>query len=87
MTLMSFFKLNPRRVSIAKESPSFKGIPKELENSIGAAPVPPSPPSIVMKSGLIPSETIALHKSINSSFLPIQILNPMGFPPDKSLSF
>ncbi len=29
-------------------------MPTEFENSNGAAPVPPSPPSTVMKSGLMP---------------------------------
>ena len=61
-------------------------IPKEFENSIGAAPVPPSPPSTEIKSGFIPDEIMASHKSINSCFLPTHNLNPIGFPSDFSLN-
>ena len=51
----------PFKASSTKANASRKGIPTELENSNGAAPVPPSPPSTVIKSGLIPVFTIALQ--------------------------
>ena len=51
--LISFLMPNPISVSDTKASASRKGIPTEFVCSSGAAPVPPSPPSTVMKSGYI----------------------------------
>ena len=82
--LISFFKLNPIKASTTKTKASRKGIPTELVYSKGAAPVPPSPPSTVIKSGVRPVSCITLQRLINSSFLPIQSLIPIGFPPDNS---
>ena len=48
-----FFKPNPFSASYTNAKPSRNGIPTELLNSNGAAPVPPSPPSTVIKSGII----------------------------------
>jgi hypothetical protein len=50
--------LTPAPISMlfAIVRPSIIGNPTEFENSGGAAPVPPSAPSIVMKSGLIPAK-------------------------------
>ena len=62
------------------------GVPTEFVISVGAAPVPPSPPSTVIKSGVIPVSTIALHIAKNSSFRPIQSLKPIGLPSDNSRS-
>ena len=57
-------------------------MPRELENSIGAAPVPPSPPSTVIKSGFIPVDTIALHTFSNSSFQ--EVVSQKEIPKKKS---
>lgn len=62
-------------------------MPKRLVNSTGAAPVPPSAPSTVIKSGVIPVINIALQMAKNSAGLPIQSLKPTGFPPLRSLIF
>ena len=40
----------PTRVFWTTSRPSLSGAPRESENSSGAAPVPPSPPSTTMKS-------------------------------------
>ena len=40
----------PTSVFWTASSPSLSGAPSESENSSGAAPVPPSPPSTTMKS-------------------------------------
>ncbi len=40
----------PMSVLRTTRRPSFSGDPRESENSSGAAPVPPSPPSTTMKS-------------------------------------
>jgi hypothetical protein len=53
-------------------------------NSSGAAPVPPSLPSITMKSGVMPVSTIALQIAMNSHGWPMHSLNPAGLPPDNS---
>ena len=42
------------------------GMPTELVNSTGAAPVPPSAPSTVMKSGWMPVASMALQMARNS---------------------
>jgi len=64
-----------------------RGIPMEFVYSNGAAPVPPSPPSTVIKSGLIPVSIIALHKAIKSLRCPIHNLNPTGFQLDNVRNF
>ena len=46
--------------------PSVSGVPTWSAYSIGAAPVPPSAPSTMMKSGVVPSSTIALQIARNS---------------------
>ena len=61
-------------------------MPTLFENSAGAAPVPPSAPSTVMKSGNIFCSTIAATIDENSSGRPTQSLNPIGFPSDNSLN-
>ena len=58
-----------------------QGVPSRLENSTGAAPVPPSEPSMVMKSGRIFVSSIALMMAMNSTFLPRHSLKPTGLPP------
>ena len=83
---MSFFRSKPNSASTTKARPSLSGKPTELEYSIGAAPVPPSPPSTVMKSGLMPVSTIALQMAKNSLRKPTQSLKPTGLPPDSSRS-
>ena len=64
-------------------TPSKQIKPKRLLNSTGAAPVPPSAPSTVIKSGVIPVANIALQILRNSAGLPIHNLKPMGLPPLK----
>ncbi len=83
---MSFFKSNPTKASWTKASPSLYGVPTELENSNGAAPVPPSAPSTAIKSGFIPVFIMALQMAKNSLRFPIQSLNPTGFPSERSRS-
>ena len=53
-------------------------------NSSGAAPVPPSLPSITMKSGVMPVSSIALQIAMNSQLWPMHSLNPAGLPPERS---
>ncbi len=55
-------------------------------NSIGAAPVPPSPPSTTMKSGTTPVSSIALQMPKNSHGCPSENLKPIGLPPESSRS-
>mmetsp|Transcript_14735 Transcript_14735/g.41489 ORF Transcript_14735/g.41489 Transcript_14735/m.41489 type:complete len:206 (-) Transcript_14735:1099-1716(-) len=74
------------RMSWTKARPSLRGVPTRLLNSGGAAPVPPSPPSTVMKSGWTPSCSIACTRAANSSRRPTHSLKPTGFPPDSFLS-
>jgi hypothetical protein len=52
--------------------------------SAGAAPVPPSAPSTMMKSGVVPSSTIALQIASSSWRAPTQSLKPVGLPPASS---
>jgi len=66
--------------------PSRAGMPNEFANSSGAAPVPPSPPSTVMKSGVMPVSSIALQRARNSTRYPTHSLNPTGLPPERSRS-
>ena len=67
--------------------PSSRGNPTELESSGGAAPVPPSAPSTVIKSGPLPVSRIAKHKSAISPGSPTQSLIPTGRPPLRLRSF
>ena len=78
---------NPIRALWAKIRASIPGEPMWFENSRGAAPVPPSPPSMVIKSGVIPVLTIALQIARNSRRLPMQSLNPIGLPSESFLSW
>ncbi|MNT29569.1 hypothetical protein D3C72_1653180 [compost metagenome] len=75
---MCLFKPNAIRVFVTNANASYKGIPKLSVNSSGAAPVPPSEPSIAIKSGNICVVCIARQISINSCLSPIHILNPTG---------
>ena len=52
--------------------------------SSGAAAVPPSAPSTMMKSGVVPTSIIALHMASTSTREPTHSLNPAGLPPDSS---
>ena len=52
--------------------------------SAGAAPVPPSEPSTTMKSGAVPSSTIALQIASSSWRVPTHSLKPAGLPPASS---
>mmetsp|Transcript_43094 Transcript_43094/g.99831 ORF Transcript_43094/g.99831 Transcript_43094/m.99831 type:complete len:207 (-) Transcript_43094:828-1448(-) len=70
-----------------RRNPSVRGMPIESENSKGAAPVPPSAPSTVMKSGQMPVSTIACARASSSSGLPTHILSPIGLPSDSSRNF
>ncbi len=64
--------------------PSVSGVPMWSANSSGAAPVPPSAPSTMMKSGAVPSSIIALHTARNCRREPGHSLKPAGLPPDSS---
>ena len=59
-------------------------MPTWSEYSTGAAPVPPSAPSTVMKSGVTPSSSIALQIASSSTREPTQSLKPVGLPPASS---
>ncbi len=74
----------PRSTPCTSASPSSMGAPTELLNSGGAAPVPPSAPSTVMKSGVMSSSTMARTIAQNSSGWPTHSLMPTGLPPDSS---
>ena len=74
----------PTRQLWASTKPSRSGVPTWSTNSSGAAPVPPSDPSITMKSGRIPVSSMALQSAMNSQAWPMQSLKPTGLPPDKS---
>ena len=54
--------------------------------SSGAAPVPPSDPSTMMKSGRMPVSCIALHIARTSTRVPMHSLKPTGLPSDSSRS-
>ena len=66
MTLMRSRRSAATSALWTNDSPSLSGVPTESENSSGAAPVPPSPPSTVMKSGVIPVCIIAFTMPKNS---------------------
>ena len=63
--------------------PCVSGIPTWSTNSCGAAPVPPSAPSTMMKSGVMPVCSIALQIDRNSVREPMHNLNPTGLPSDR----
>ncbi len=65
-------------------SPSVNGVPMWSSYSSGAAPVPPSPPSTTMKSGVTPSASIALQIARKSMREPRHSLKPAGLPPASS---
>ena len=66
--------------------PSVSGVPMWSEYSSGAAPVPPSEPSTMMKSGAMRSSHMALHMASTSTREPTQNLMPIGLPPESSRS-
>mmetsp|Transcript_24863 Transcript_24863/g.80295 ORF Transcript_24863/g.80295 Transcript_24863/m.80295 type:complete len:231 (-) Transcript_24863:937-1629(-) len=86
MSLTWSRKLQPMSIELMNLSPSRAGMPRLSWNSAGAAPVPPSPPSMVMKSGTVPLSIIAWQSAANSSGRPTHILKPMGLPPESSRS-
>src|SRR6202162_5965546 len=79
-------RLSPTRVLCTSSSASCSGVPMWSANSIGAAPVPPSPPSTTMKSGVTPVSSIALQMPKNSHGCPSENLKPIGLPPESSRS-
>ena len=64
--------------------PSVSGVPTWSSYSSGAAPVPPSEPSTMTKSGLVPSASIALQIASTSTRAPTHSLIPTGLPPASS---
>ena len=66
--------------------PSVSGVPTRSEYSSGAAPVPPSEPSTMMKSGAIRSSQMALVMASTSTREPTQNLMPIGLPSESSRS-
>ena len=66
--------------------PSVSGVPTLSEYSSGAAPVPPSFPSTMTKSGPVPSSSIALQMASTSTRPPTHSLIPTGLPPASSRS-
>ena len=80
-------RLVPTSVLCTSNRASVMGVPIRLMNSRGAAPVPPSPPSTTMKSGVFPVSSMALTMANHSQGWPIASLKPTGLPPDSSRSF
>ena len=83
----------PARVSTAQEAAQWEAYarrrlhwPPLADGCKPAAPVPPSLPSITMKSGVMPVSTIALQIARNSHSCPMQSLKPVGLPPERSRS-
>ena len=83
MILMCSRRPEPMSIWLTKTSPSTRGMPNELLNSGGAAPVPPSDPSKVMKSGYIPVASMACTMDANSAGWPTQSLKPIGLPSER----
>ena len=77
----------PTRALCTSIRPSVRGVPTWSEYSSGAAPVPPSEPSTMMKSGAIRSSHMALHMASTSVREPTQNLMPTGLPPESSRSW
>ena len=67
-------------------NPSVSGRPMLSSYSSGAAAVPPSAPSMMMKSGVTPSASIALQTASTSTREPTHSLKPTGFPSASSRS-
>ena len=67
--------------------PSVSGMPTLSSNSTGPAPVPPSDPSTMMKSGQELRSIIALQMARNSRREPMHSLKPTGLPPLRSRSW
>ena len=78
---------DPTKALSTKTSASFKGQPIWSVNSAGAAPVPPSAPSTVIKSIYFFSFTIAFIIEISSQGCPTHILMPTGLPFESFFSF
>ena len=70
------------RTSSTAGNASFNVKPTLSISDIGAAPVPPSPPSTVIKSGAdsSPRSLINTHNSSNHCVELMTVLNPTGFP-------
>ena len=79
-------KFAPIKQFSTKTIASLSGQPRWSVNSAGAAPVPPSAPSIVTKSKWIFSVVIAFTIEINSQGCPIQSFIPTGLPPESFFS-
>ena len=60
------FRPVPTNALRAMIRPSRSGMPTLSDNSLGAAPVPPSAPSMTMKSRWMPLASIALVTANNS---------------------
>mmetsp|Transcript_18546 Transcript_18546/g.48424 ORF Transcript_18546/g.48424 Transcript_18546/m.48424 type:complete len:206 (+) Transcript_18546:517-1134(+) len=84
MTLTSSRRPAPVRKPSTIRRPSASGMPIESWNSGGAAPVPPSVPSTVTKSGATFASSMAWHSAANSWGWPTHSLKPIGLPPDNS---
>jgi hypothetical protein len=67
-------------VLFTKVGAGLNGIPTPSENANGAAPVPPSVPSTVIKSGKQFCRIISWQINSNSLVCPMHSLKPMGFP-------
>ena len=76
-------KPTPTSVLCTKRRPSCMGVPMWSENSKGAAPVPPSAPSMTMKSGRIPVCSMACTMPNHSQGWPMHSFMPTGLPCDK----
>ena len=85
-SLMRSRRPEPTSALCMRIRPSTRGVPTWSWYSSGAAPVPPSPPSTMMKSGLTPSSIMALQMARISTREPTHSLNPMGLPPESSRS-
>ena len=72
----------PTRLLCTSIRPSVSGMPTWSSNSCGAAPVPPSEPSTMTKSGVMPVASMALQIDRNSVRAPTHSLKPTGLPPD-----
>jgi hypothetical protein len=79
-------RFRPTSVLCTSSRPSCSGAPTWSVNSSGAAPVPPSPPSTTMKSGVMPVASMALQIANHSQGWPMQSLKPVGLPPESSRS-
>ena len=76
----------PTRPLCTSIRPSVSGMPTWSSNSCGAAPVPPSEPSTMTKSGVTPVASMPLQMDRNSVRAPTQSLKPTGLPPESRRS-